>query len=179
MKIHITNLTSSLLGNHPLFPKLPDGSRDLDHSTTHIDTWKSMEKLLNTGKAKAIGVANYSVKYLDDLLPHATVTPAVNQIENHPYLPQQEIVDYCRAKGIHVTAYSPFGSTGSPMMKEEGVLEVAQKHGVEPGTVLLSYHSEFPQIPFTFHLHSLPGLFWVRANFLGQSPVVPLSWRNP
>ena len=46
-----------------------------------------MEKLLNTGKVKVIGVANYSVKYLDDLLPHATVTPAVNQIENHPYLP--------------------------------------------------------------------------------------------
>lgn len=127
-------------GNHPLFPKLADGSRDLDHSITHIDTWKSMEKLLSTGKVKAIGVANYSVKYLEDLLPHATVVPAVNQIENHPYLPQQEIVDFCRAKGIHITAYSPFGSTGSPMMKEEGVVEVAQKHGVEPGTVLLSYH---------------------------------------
>ncbi|OCK75382.1 Aldo/keto reductase [Lepidopterella palustris CBS 459.81] len=128
-------------GNHPLFPKHPDGSRDLDTSTTHIDTWKSMEALLSTKKVRAIGVANYSVPYLEELLPHTRITPAVNQIENHPYLPQQEIVDFCKGKGIHVTAYSPFGSTGSPMMKEEGVLEVAKKHSVQPGTVLLSYHT--------------------------------------
>ncbi|KAF2498064.1 Aldo/keto reductase [Lophium mytilinum] len=127
-------------GNHPLFPKFPDGSRDLDKSTTHIDTWKSMEKLPETGKAKAIGVANYSVKFLEELLPTTTITPAVNQIENHPYLPQQEIVDFCKGKGIHITAYSPLGSTGSPLMKEEVVIEVAKKHSVEPGTVLLSYH---------------------------------------
>lgn len=99
-----------------------------------------MEALLQTGKAKAIGVANYSVAYLEALLPHVAVVPAVNQIENHPYLPQQEIVDLCRDRGIHVTAYSPFGSTGSPMFDEEGVREVARKHKVAPGVVLLSYH---------------------------------------
>lgn len=55
-------------------------------------------------------------------------------------LPQQEVVDYCREKGIHITAYSPLGSTGSPLFKDKGVLEVAKKHNVGPGTVLLSYH---------------------------------------
>ncbi|KAJ9664919.1 H/ACA snoRNP pseudouridylase subunit [Coniosporium apollinis] len=127
-------------GNDPKFPKLPDGSRDLDKSWSHVDTWKAMEKLPSTGKVKAIGVANYSVKYLEELLPHASVTPAVNQIENHPYLPQQEIVDFCKSKGIHITAYSPLGSTGSPLFKEEGVQEVAKKHNVSVGCVLLSYH---------------------------------------
>ncbi|ORY13633.1 NADP-dependent oxidoreductase domain-containing protein [Clohesyomyces aquaticus] len=129
-------------GNHPLFPKLPDGSRDLDLTTSHIQTWKNLESLVSSPspKVKAIGVANYSVKYLTKLLEHATIVPAVNQIENHPYLPQQEVVDFCREKGIHVTAYSPFGSTGSPMFKDEVVNEVAEKHGVKAGTVLLSYH---------------------------------------
>jgi diketogulonate reductase-like aldo/keto reductase len=103
-----------------------------------------MEKLLATGKVKAIGVCNYSVRYLEELLPHAIVTPAVNQIENHPSLPQQEIVDYCKSKGIHVTAYSPLGSSGSPMMKEKSILEVAEKKGVTPASVLLSYHSMPP-----------------------------------
>ena len=56
---------------HPLFPKLPDGSRDLEKEWTYIDTWKMMEKLLDTGKVRAIGVCNCSVKYLEDLLPHA------------------------------------------------------------------------------------------------------------
>ena len=103
-----------------------------------------MESLIQShpDKVKAIGVANYSVKYLQKLLAQSTITPAANQIENHPLLPQQEIVDFCKEKGIHITAYSPLGSTGSPLFKDEGVLAVAKKHNVGPATVLLSYHRE-------------------------------------
>ncbi|EMC94925.1 hypothetical protein BAUCODRAFT_518265 [Baudoinia panamericana UAMH 10762] len=126
-------------GNHPLFPKLEDGSRDLDKEWSHIQTWKELEKLLKTGKTKAIGVSNYSVPFLKELLPHCEVVPAANQIENHPYLPQQEIADFCKGKGIRIEAYSPLGSTGSPLFQEEGVQEVAKKHNVGPGTVLISY----------------------------------------
>ncbi|KAE8158764.1 NADP-dependent oxidoreductase domain-containing protein [Aspergillus tamarii] len=127
-------------GNHPLFPKHEDGSRDIVHSHSHVETWKNMEKLLTTNKVKAIGVSNYSVRYLEQLLPQATVVPAVNQIENHPSLPQQEIVDYCKEKGIHITAYSPLGSTGSPLFTAEPIVEVAKSKGVTPATVLLSWH---------------------------------------
>ncbi|PSS12311.1 hypothetical protein M430DRAFT_144463 [Amorphotheca resinae ATCC 22711] len=127
-------------GNHEKFPKLPDGSRDIVSDWSHVQTWKEMEKLLATGKVKAIGVANYSLRYLEQLLPHATVIPAVNQIENHPSLPQQEIVDFCKAKGIHITAYSPLGSTGSPMFTAEPVVEVAKRRNITPASVLLSYH---------------------------------------
>jgi diketogulonate reductase-like aldo/keto reductase len=138
----IADAKTGTTGNHEKFPKLPDGSRDLVKNWTHIQTWKLMEKLLATGKVKAIGVANYSVRYLEQLLPHATIIPAVNQIENHPSLPQQDIVDFCKAKGIHITAYSPLGSSGSPMLKEKPIVEVAEKRGVTPASVLLSYHSE-------------------------------------
>ncbi|KAF2711969.1 Aldo/keto reductase [Pleomassaria siparia CBS 279.74] len=129
-------------GNHPLFPKHDDGSRDLDNSLTHIQAWRNLETLIKTHpeKVKAIGVANYSVRYLEKLLAQAEIVPAVNQIENHPLLPQQEVVDFCKAKGIHITAYSPLGSTGSPLFKDPKVNEVASKHGVGPGVVLLSYH---------------------------------------
>lgn len=108
-----------------------------------------MEKLLlSTGKVKAIGVANYSVRFLQELLPTAKIVPAVNQIENHPSLPQQEIVDFCGGRGIHVTAYSPLGSTGSPMMREGAVLDVAGKRGVGAAAVLLSYHGMFTSLFF-------------------------------
>ncbi|KAK7413554.1 H/ACA snoRNP pseudouridylase subunit [Neonectria punicea] len=127
-------------GNHDKFPTLPDGSRDIIRSHNHVDTWKQMEKLVATGKTKAIGVCNYSLKYLKELLPEATIVPAINQIENHPSLPQQEIVDYCKEKGIHIVAYSPLGSTGGPMMSSEPVVKVAEKKGVPPSTILLSYH---------------------------------------
>ncbi|KAK3396170.1 NADP-dependent oxidoreductase domain-containing protein [Sordaria brevicollis] len=127
-------------GNDDKFPKLPNGERDILRDYSHIQIWKNMEKLVESGKTKAIGVSNYSKRYLEELLPHATIVPAVNQIENHPQLPQQEIVDFCKEKGIHIMAYSPFGSTGSPVTSAEPVVKIAEKHGVKPTTVLLSYH---------------------------------------
>ncbi|KAJ9492314.1 hypothetical protein VN97_g931 [Penicillium thymicola] len=127
-------------GNHNIFPKLADGSRDIVHSHSHVTTWKSMEKLVGTGKVKAIGVSNYSLQFLEELMPQATIVPAANQIENHPLLPQQEIVDFCNKAGIHITAYSPLGSTGSPLFTAEPIVAVAEKRGVTPATVLLSWH---------------------------------------
>lgn len=127
-------------GNDDRFPKLPNGERDIVRDYSHLETWRQMEAALATGKTRAIGVSNYSKKYLEELLPACTVVPAVNQIENHPALPQQEIVDLCRARGIHIMAYSPFGSTGGPLFTAAPVVEIAAKHGVPPATVLLSYH---------------------------------------
>ena len=129
-------------GSHKLFPKHPDGSRDLDLERKHYQTWKDMEKLPATGKAKAIGVCNYSVKFLEELLKEASTPPAVNQIENHPYLPQEEIVEFCQRNEIVVTAYSPFGSSGTPLFEEDAVKKIAEKHSVSPGAVLLSYGGE-------------------------------------
>ena len=136
-----------------MFPRLADDSRDIVHSHSHVTTWKTMEKLMSTGKTKAIGVSNYSVRYLEQLLPEATIVPAVNQIENHPALPQQEIVDFCKQKGIHITAYSPLGSTGCPMFTAEPIVKVAEKRGVPPATVLLSWHSMFtPSLPVVIYV---------------------------
>ncbi|KAL5043870.1 hypothetical protein BDW71DRAFT_187183 [Aspergillus fruticulosus] len=129
-------------GNHELFPKLPDGSRDLVREHSHVTTWKGMEELItnNSDKVKAIGVSNYSKRYLEELLPQVKIVPAVNQIENHPALPQQEIVDLCKEKGILITAYSPLGSTGSPLFKADAIVAVAERRGVTPASVLLSWH---------------------------------------
>ncbi|KAI0189914.1 reductase-like protein [Astrocystis sublimbata] len=129
-------------GNDDKFPKLADGSRDITWDHDHTETWGQMEALLDEGggKVRSIGVCNYSKPYLEKLLAKAKVVPAVNQIENHPELPQQEVVDFCRSKGIHVVAYSPFGSTGGPVMGSEAVAKVAGRKGVGAGTVLLSYH---------------------------------------
>jgi diketogulonate reductase-like aldo/keto reductase len=129
-------------GNHEKFPKLPDGSRDLIRDRSHVDTYRDMQSLLSGGKVKAIGVSNYSKKYLEQLLSEVNTVPAVNQIENHPLLPQQEIVDFCKEHGIIVTAYSPLGSTGSPLMKDKHVVELAEENNTTPGSVLLSYHGK-------------------------------------
>lgn len=94
------------LGSPPNFPLREDGTRDL-HNYPFTQTWTSMEKLLSTGKVRAIGVANFDIKNLEILRQNCKITPAVNQVELHPYLQQRKLKDYCATNGIHVTGYSP------------------------------------------------------------------------
>jgi len=128
-------------GNDPKFPKKPDGTRDLDTSWSYIQTWHEMQKLVATGKAKAIGLSNCSIPFIEALLadPKTTITPAVNQVELHPYLPQHELIQYCKDKGIVVTAFSPLGSTDSPLLKDEDIKKIADKHHANVGQVLISW----------------------------------------
>ncbi|ETS82057.1 hypothetical protein PFICI_07059 [Pestalotiopsis fici W106-1] len=126
-------------GDADRFPLLPNGERDILWDHDHVETWKLMEALPQT-KARAIGVCNYSETYLTNLLKHAKIVPAVNQIENSPLLPQQEVVDLSKKNGIHIMAYSPLGSTGGPLLESEQVKSLASAKGVSPGAILLSYH---------------------------------------
>lgn len=67
-------------GNDPVFPKLPDGTRDIDYSWSIAETWKQMEAVVKKGKVKAIGVSNFSQKKLEEILPTAEIVPAVDQV---------------------------------------------------------------------------------------------------
>lgn len=75
-------------------------------------TWAGMEQVYKSGKARAIGLANWSVPYLEELSKKWTVVPAVNQVELHPFLPQHRLKQWCEERGILLEAYSPLGSTG-------------------------------------------------------------------
>ncbi|KPV77159.1 uncharacterized protein RHOBADRAFT_66146 [Rhodotorula graminis WP1] len=110
-------------------------------SPTFSETWAQMEKLLEThaGKVKQIGVSNFSVKNLEILLKTAKVVPAVNQVEAHPYCPQEPLREYCAAKGIHLTAYCPVGQYDSPILREPLIKDLAAKYGKPGGTILLSW----------------------------------------
>jgi len=119
-----------------------------DREVSWLTTWQKMEKIYkeNPDKVKAIGVSNFSVKYLEELLQSATVVPAVNQIESHPSLKQEDIVSLSVSKGISVTAYSPLGSDNAPLAENPAVVSVAKEHGVSPTTVLISFHANRPGV---------------------------------
>jgi len=114
-----------------------------EQSPTFVETWMEMVKLLDTGKCKAIGVSNFSIKNLEILLAKTDVVPAVNQIEVNPCLPQFELVEYCEKKGIHITAYSPLGqptdTRPTPFFSDNSITQIAKKHGVTVGQVLISW----------------------------------------
>lgn len=91
------------------------------------------------GKVRAIGVSNFSIKTLTTLLAHASVVPAVNQVELHPCLPQHELLEFCSARGIRLTAYSPLGK--AKFAEDPAVAAIAAAHGpgVTGAQVLLSW----------------------------------------
>ncbi|QKX54710.1 uncharacterized protein TRUGW13939_01798, partial [Talaromyces rugulosus] len=122
-----------------LFPLNPDGTRAVDRSWNQQETWRQMEAVYGSGKAKAIGVSNWSVPYLQHLEKTWTVVPAVNQVELHPYCPQHALKKWCADRGILLEAYCPLGSNDSPLLRDEEVKAIADKHNVPAATVLISY----------------------------------------
>lgn len=131
-----------------LFPLDDQGVFRLS-DTPVAETWAAMEKLVATGKTKAVGVSNFNIRRLDELLATCKITPAANQIEAHPYLQQRELFEYCKSKGILVEAYSPLGNntTGEPRtIDDPEVHAVARDLGMDPGQVLVSWGVQRGQV---------------------------------
>lgn len=106
------------------------------------DTYKAMEKLLSTGRVRAIGVSNFTINRLDDLLSKISIVPAVNQIEVHPYLQQPSPFDYCKSKNNVIEAYSPLGNnqTGEPRIVDDKLVCVlGNQLGLDGGQLLASW----------------------------------------
>ncbi|KAJ3854177.1 Aldo/keto reductase [Lentinula lateritia] len=109
---------------------------------TIVDTWKEMEKLLGTGKVKTLGVSNFSIKTLEQLLPQCSVRPAVNQVEIHPFLPQNALKAFCESQNILLTAYSPLGQRVDlpiGLFKNTTIQKLAEKLNVDIGQMLISW----------------------------------------
>ncbi|KAG0744374.1 hypothetical protein G6F57_004797 [Rhizopus arrhizus] len=109
-----------------------------------IDTWREMEKLVKDGKARSIGVSNFTIPMLEDLLSQCEIPPAVNQVEIHPCLPQEELLEYCNKKNIVLTAYSPLGNPGYRnnainILEHPLVLKLAEKYHKTPVQVVLNF----------------------------------------
>lgn len=115
------------------------------------DTWRALEKVYSEGKVRAIGVSNFQVHHLDDLLAEAKVVPAVNQIELHPYLTQKELRTYCQSKGIQVEAWSPLGQGN--LLTHDMIKTIAEKYGKTAAQVILRWdlQSQIVTIPKSVH----------------------------
>lgn len=103
-----------------------------------VATWKRMERLLATGRAKAIGVSNHLRVHLDELLAVADVVPAVNQIEFHPYLQSKPLVAFCHEKGIQPEAWSPL-MVGGEVLGDPVLKQIAKRHGKTTAQVILRW----------------------------------------
>lgn len=104
------------------------------------ETWRAMESIYRQGKALAIGVCNFDVERLTDLLRHASITPAVNQIEFNPRIHQQAVVDLCRVQGIQVEAWSPLGNGQS--ISNPLIGKIATAHQKTAAQIILRWETQ-------------------------------------
>lgn len=129
---------------------------DVERSATPMhETWPAVEALVGASLARSIGVSNFQAQLLYDLLRYAKIPPATLQIEHHPYLVQQELLNLCKAEGIAVTAYSTFGPASFlefdgflhakglvPLMQDQEIVRIAKKVGKQPSQVLLRWATQ-------------------------------------
>jgi diketogulonate reductase-like aldo/keto reductase len=101
------------------------------------ETWPEMEKIYQSGRAKAIGVSNFQVHHLEDILSDCQIVPAVNQIEFHPYLLQPGLLTFCREHNIQVEAWSPL--VKGKITTEQSVQKLAEKYGKTPAQIALRW----------------------------------------
>jgi diketogulonate reductase-like aldo/keto reductase len=105
-----------------------------------LESWRAMERLLEKGLCRAIGVSNYTVKHLQELLAASPVIPAANQIELSPFLYQRDLIEFCNNSGIQVEAYSPL--TQGKKLDHPTLVAVARKYGKTPAQILIRWAIE-------------------------------------
>lgn len=139
-----------------LMPPHPQDKKKahLDTETSLAQTWQALVDLKKAGKIKSIGVSNFTPSHIEGIIKSTGFVPAVNQIEAHPLLPQEDLVQYCKFKDIHLTAYSPLGNSANYLAKSgddpkkydlitaDEVQEVAKKLNAEPGQVLIAWGAQ-------------------------------------
>jgi len=112
-------------------------TQETEGENKRTETWRAMETICKSGKARSIGVSNYEEEHLEEIVRTGTLPPAVNQIQRHPFLQQREVVNYCSKHGIIVTNYSPL--VRGKRTSEAAVEQIANKHGKTVAQIYLRW----------------------------------------
>ncbi|WP_327085185.1 aldo/keto reductase [Nonomuraea sp. NBC_01738] len=110
-----------------------------------VQAWKALEKIYRDGRAKAIGVSNFTVDHLTRLMKETEIVPSINQIELHPYFQQAELRAFHEANGILTEAWSPLGQ-GRGLLEDPALATLAAKHGRTPAQIVLRWHIQIGNV---------------------------------
>lgn len=119
--------------------------------TKREETWKAMEAIYNTGKAKAIGVCNFTVRHLEEMPSYASVMPMVNQVELNPFLYQKELIEFCQSKNIAVEAYCPL--VHGNKLDDPRISEISERYNKTNAQVLIRWSLQHGLIPLPKSVH--------------------------
>ncbi len=108
----------------------------------YIYAYKMLEKAYNEGKVKAIGISNFPVEKIQEILDECEIIPAVMQVECHPYYPAEKVKAFCDEKGIQLQSWYPLGHGNNDMMNEQVIQKLAEKYGKSPVQIILRWHTQ-------------------------------------
>jgi alcohol dehydrogenase (NADP+) len=121
-------------------PRDQNGNVIYDNGVALLDTWRAMESLVDGGRCRAIGLSDIALNELSPIYESARIKPAVVQVESHPYLPETELLEFCKEKGIVLLAFAPLGHGMRPGLLEDPVISaIAVRIGKTPAQVLLAW----------------------------------------
>jgi alcohol dehydrogenase (NADP+) len=121
-------------------PRDQNGNVIYDQGVTLLDTWKAMETLVDHGRCRAIGLSDVGLNELKPIYESARIKPAVVQVESHPYLPETELLNFCKENDIVLLAFAPLGHGMKPGLLEDSVISaIAARVGKTPAQVLLAW----------------------------------------
>ena len=121
-------------------PRDANGNVIYDKDTKLSDTWGALEKLVDEGKCRAIGLSDVGVKEVKEIVEGARIKPAVVHVESHPYLPEWDLVNYCHQNGIVFQAFAPLGHSSEPNVLADPIItSIASRVGKTPAQVLLAW----------------------------------------
>jgi alcohol dehydrogenase (NADP+) len=131
-------------------PRDENGNVIYDDAATLTNTWKALESLVDEGRCKVIGLSNVSLRQLKEVFEIARVKPAVVQVESHPYLPEWDLLDYCKRNGIVMQAFAALGHGIEPKLIDNPVITViAKRVNKTPAQVLLAWALQRGTAPLT------------------------------
>jgi len=131
-------------------PRDANGNVIYDQGVTLLDTWRALEGLVSEGKCKAIGLSDVSLVQVQDIVKAARIKPAVVHVESHPYLPEWDLLNYCREQGIVLQAFAALGHSSQPNLLEDPVITaIAQRVKKTPAQVLLAWAIQRGTAPLT------------------------------
>ncbi|MGO9927123.1 MAG: aldo/keto reductase [Mycobacterium sp.] len=121
-------------------PRDEHGRVIYDEGVTLAETWRALERLVDDGPCRSIGLSDISLEKLREIVAVARIKPAVVQVESHPYLPEWELLDFCREQGIVLLAFAPLGHSMEPKIVDDPVITgIADRLHMSPAQVLLSW----------------------------------------
>ncbi len=149
-------------------PRDASGKVIYDKAVTLLETWGAMEDLVDEGTCKAIGLSDVNLEQVKEICEAGRIKPAVVHVESHPYLPEWELLDYCRKNGIVLQAFAALGHSGEPKLLEDPVIAAVARRvnktpaqvllawGIQRGTALLTTSKSPSRITENFDVSTLP-----------------------